>query len=404
LDIHIKLDEQSCFDTTIVLNKPAYYSINEVYGNGSNLLYLSPGDDLNIYFDLNDGTKSSYKGTGAEANQYLANFQVYLYGDRAHSFLDGRRNAKSSFELTKSYVDSLAELKINELHKTKELSDEFRKIEKARIFAHLANSYLEYFYSIDGIYGSGNIQEEHKQYLEKIKPDVEGISKNFMSDFSVEDPDIRRVIKKIAVENKMLNAMQGTKVYDYVSYMLMNDLLREECSEENINQATCVLNNIGTSQFAKDLKITVNKYKKLLRGNKAFDIELEDINGKQFHLSDYKGKVLYVDFWATWCGPCIGQKPYFESLKKELNNPEIEFISISLDKKKESWKEFLKHEHSEVKEFIAKDLKKLGDDWQICFIPRFIIIDKDFNIVNASAPLPSSGERIESELNSQVNR
>lgn len=403
LDIHIKLDKQVCFDTTIVFYKPSYYSINEGYGNWSNILYLTPGDDMEIDFNLDDGSKTIYKGKGSKANNYLAQFNVFLFGHKGFSFLNGRKNAKSTFKLTKQYVDSLAIVKIEKLNKTEGISNRFKEIETGRIYAHLAYSYLQYFYCQEGIYSRENIQKEHEKYLEEIKPEIIKIANRFMSDICLEQPDVRRVVKKIAIENKMLSVSAGSNLYDYVSLLLMNNLLEEKSSKETVDQAIAVLANIKMPEFEQQLEATINTYKKLLKGNKAYDIKLEDINGKLVKLSEFKGKILYVDFWATWCGPCIGQKPYFESLKKELNNPEIEFISISLDKKKESWKEFLKDESSQVREFIAKDIKKLSNDWQINFIPRFLIIDKDFNIVNANAPLPSSIDEIESELKSQLN-
>lgn len=397
-DIILKLDEKNSFDTVVTLTSSGYYHVFEKY-SGTNLLYLSPGDDLDIYFNLEDGTKTIYKGTGAEANRYLADFQLYFYGDKAHSFLNGGRNAKSSFEITKEFVDSLAESKIGVLNKTKEISDEFRKIEKARIFAHVANSYLEYFYSIDGIYSRGNIQEEHKQYFEKIKPEIENVSKEFMNDISIEHPDVRLVVKKCAVQNKLLSVSASSNVYEYVSLLSMKDLLVADRSQEAADKAANILATFKNKDLADDLAADIKEASKLLKGNKAFDIEFEDIKGNSVHLSNYKGKTIYVDFWATWCGPCMHEKPYFSKLKQKYNRPDVVFISISMDKEKERWVKCVEEEKSNVVEYLAKDINQIVEDWQIKTIPRFLIIDKDFNIVNANAPVPSSGERIESELN-----
>ncbi|MDQ1770637.1 redoxin domain-containing protein [Labilibaculum sp. A4] len=402
-DIILKLDEKNSFDTVVTLTSSGYYNVFEEYGTGTNLLYLSPGDDLDIYFQLDNGTQTKYNGTGAEANRYLADFQLYFYGDKAHSFLNGGRNAKSTFELTKGFVDSLAASKINTLNTTKELSDEFRKVERSRIFAHLANSYLHYFYSQDGIYSRGNIEKEHQQYLMKIKPEIENISKEFMNDISIEHPDVRRVVKKCAVDDNLLSVSVGSNVYDYASLLTMKDLLVENRSQEATIKATNILATFKSKDLADNLAAAIKEASKLLAGNQAFDIELEDVNGKLAHLSDYKGKMIYVDFWATWCGPCMCEKPYFSRLKEKYNQPDLVFISISMDKEKERWVKCVEEEKSNAVEYLVKDINRVADDWQIKSIPRFLIIDKDFNIVNANAPVPSSGDAIESELNSQVN-
>ncbi|WP_180327357.1 TlpA disulfide reductase family protein [Labilibaculum manganireducens] len=397
-DIILKLDEKNSFDTVVTLTTSGYYNVFEEYGTGTNLLYLSPGDDLDIYFNLEDGSKTTYKGTGAEANRYLADFQLYFYGNKAHSFLKGGSDAKSTFKLTKEFIDSLAASKISELNKIKKVSDEFRKIERARIFAHLANSYLQYFYSIDGIYSRGNIQEEHKQYLMQIKPEIENISKEFMNDFSIEHPDVREVVKRCAVQNHLLSVSASSDVYEYVSLLSMKDLLVEDRSLEAVNRATNILATFKNKDLADDLATAIKEAGKLLKGNKAFDIEFVNSKGKLDHLSDYRGKIIYVDFWATWCGPCMCEKPYFSKLKEKYNQADLVFISISIDKEKERWEKCIAEEKSNAIEYLAKDVNKVADDWQIKSIPRFLIIDKDFNIVDAKAALPSSGEVIESEL------
>ena len=77
-----------------------------------------------------------------------------------------------------------------------------------------------------------------------------------------------------------------------------------------------------------------------------------NIKGGKNSLDDYKGKYVYIDVWATWCGPCIQQIPYLQNLEKEYHNKNIEFISISTDESQRSggsweaaekkWRDFVK--------------------------------------------------------------
>lgn len=53
---------------------------------------------------------------------------------------------------------------------------------------------------------------------------------------------------------------------------------------------------------------------------------LEDVDGKMHKLTDFLGKYLYIDLWASWCGPCCQEVPYLQKLEKQLNNPMVEFI------------------------------------------------------------------------------
>ncbi len=124
-----------------------------------------------------------------------------------------------------------------------------------------------------------------------------------------------------------------------------------------------------------------------------------DINGDKKSLSDFKGKYVYVDVWATWCGPCIQQIPYLKSIEKEYHNKNIEFISISTDESSRSggsweaaekkWKNFVKKRNlSGVQLWSGKDYS-FQQAYQINGIPRFILIDPEGKIVDPNAPRPS---------------
>jgi thiol-disulfide isomerase/thioredoxin len=139
----------------------------------------------------------------------------------------------------------------------------------------------------------------------------------------------------------------------------------------------------------------LNKKLELAKGKPAHNFTCYDINDKEVHLSDFKGKVVYLDFWATWCNPCKQEKPHFVKLSTQYQNKGIVFISLSLDdpNKFEEWKKMTQNEKSIVHlrthagwdpEFIEK--------FQVTSIPTFMLIDAEGNFIDASAPRPSSNE------------
>jgi thiol-disulfide isomerase/thioredoxin len=124
-----------------------------------------------------------------------------------------------------------------------------------------------------------------------------------------------------------------------------------------------------------------------------------DIAGGNKSLSSFKNKYVYIDVWATWCGPCIQQIPYLQTLEKEYHNKNIEFISISTDEARRNggsweaaekkWRDFVKKKNmSGVQLWSGKDYS-FQQAYQINGIPRFILIDPKGNIVDANAPRPS---------------
>lgn len=138
---------------------------------------------------------------------------------------------------------------------------------------------------------------------------------------------------------------------------------------------------------------------KILPGAKAPDFALNDVNGKALRFSDIigKGKVVYLDVWATWCGPCCAEIPFMEKLAEHYaGNPKIEIISISIDENMKAWKKKLETDKPQWRQFVVPDGFKsaLCKDYRIDGIPRFMLIGKDGKILNVNAPRPSDDKII----------
>lgn len=120
----------------------------------------------------------------------------------------------------------------------------------------------------------------------------------------------------------------------------------------------------------------------------------ENFNGGTTSLDDFKGKVTYIDIWATWCLPCRGEIPALKELEKKFHGKDVAFVSISIDQNKDEWKEFVKSEDLKGVQLFAENAfeSQFIQDYGIRQIPTFIIIDKEGKIVNADAPRPSSNE------------
>jgi thiol-disulfide isomerase/thioredoxin len=123
------------------------------------------------------------------------------------------------------------------------------------------------------------------------------------------------------------------------------------------------------------------------------DFDYVNYKGGKTKLSDLKGKYVYIDLWATWCGPCRAEIPFLQKIEEKYHGKNIEFVSVSIDKANdnEKWKKFVTDKNlGGIQLFADKDwesdfIKAYG----VSGIPRFILIDPKGNVLEADAPRPS---------------
>ena len=127
-------------------------------------------------------------------------------------------------------------------------------------------------------------------------------------------------------------------------------------------------------------------------GEDWIDFTYPDAKGKMHSLSDYKGKVVVVDVWATWCMPCKAELPHLEALEKEMKGKDVVFISLSIDTEKEKWAQFIKEKALGGVQLITYNKGTIVDDYAVDAVPRFMVFSKQGKTVSTNAPRPSTPE------------
>ena len=129
-------------------------------------------------------------------------------------------------------------------------------------------------------------------------------------------------------------------------------------------------------------------------GQSAINFSYPDNKGQQVSLASFKGKVVLIDVWATWCGPCKAELPHLKKLEEEMKEKEVAFVSISVDAEKDlqKWKDFIVKESLGGIQLFAGPQNDVSNSYDIKTIPRFLVFDKKGNIVSVDAPRPSGSE------------
>lgn len=114
--------------------------------------------------------------------------------------------------------------------------------------------------------------------------------------------------------------------------------------------------------------------------DKAADFTLKDLSGKEFSLSDYKGKVILINFWATWCGPCLKEMPDLEKLYQNYKAKDFQILGIAVASKE---KDIPKKVQSTGVTYpiLLGNNQTVSDYGSFSSIPQSFIIDRDGSIV-----------------------
>ena len=181
------------------------------------------------------------------------------------------------------------------------------------------------------------------------------------------------------------------------------DNIEPQFAQESKDKQTQLLTNLRNSYDKGHAQSLAQE--KLAKGNPSPQFtKLKNYKGGVTSLKDLKGKYIYIDVWATWCRPCLGEIPALKKLEQAYHNKNIEFVSISTDNPRtaktweaaeKKWRRMIQDKGLSGIQLFAGEDDSFQRSYMINSIPRFILIDPNGNIANANAPRPSSPAMIQ---------
>lgn len=189
-------------------------------------------------------------------------------------------------------------------------------------------------------------------------------------------------------------AYEAHRVNDALNYMSFKD------AEKYYND---FIKKYPSSLYQNELSSCYAKTKKVSPGQPAPEFSATGLDGKKYSMVDFKGKLVFLDFWASWCGPCLRELPYAKKIKQEFEGKDILFLYISLDEDLASWKKAvstydIKGMHLNDPDFSGA----VGKAYNITGIPSYFLIDKNGIIISNNPPRPSSEQELKKVLNTAL--
>lgn len=195
-------------------------------------------------------------------------------------------------------------------------------------------------------------------------------------------------------ENQLSGNAQTFAKAHSINYLLnFGDFYEAEQAYENFKAE-------NPGQDLTDILTTAyNNALRVKPGNEAPEFTLTDINGEEVSLSDFRDKVVYLDFWASWCGPCMREVPYAKELKKRFDGEDdLVFLYVSVDEDEQAWRSTVEEREIQGVHLrihgMSHDIAKA---YNVRGVPSFFIIDRN-GIIHDNNPSRPSGETIDQEL------
>lgn len=124
-----------------------------------------------------------------------------------------------------------------------------------------------------------------------------------------------------------------------------------------------------------------DKWASLEKGKTAKDFTLKDLTGKSISLSDYKGKIVFLNFWATWCAPCRHEMPSMEKVHKKYKGGDFVVLAVATDNKGEEIVKPFIDEHGYTLPVLIDKNSDVSDSYSVFALPTTFIIGRDGKII-----------------------
>lgn len=196
-------------------------------------------------------------------------------------------------------------------------------------------------------------------------------------------PNVKTILDTTEL-NQKLDSLTNPMHLKMISLAFNDNFIESETKEHE------QMRNYFLSQYTKNQKMLE------MIGKDAIDFTYPDMDSNMISLSDFKGSYVYVDVWATWCGPCRYEIPFLVQLEKDYHDANIIFMSVSVDveEAKQKWIDMINEKDMGGVQLISTDgwKSQIMKDYAINGIPRFMLFDREGNVISVDAPRPSSDE------------
>ena len=397
--------------------------ITFTYGGQRTSLYLRPGDDVRLTLDFARFDESlAYTGRGAAANNYLAqSLWKFEFSPPDAALPRPQPTATTSAAQMRQLADAFRQARqafLTTYAKAHPLPADFQRNTALDIDLNWAISLLEY----PGAY----------RYVARQEPALPATYFDFLQQLPLKQFDSYLTDRGMNGNTAVLRFLNGyanrlvpggklstdpaeaTRLYaqaradfgssakaiDLAMYQLYSWKLDDNLDGVLAAYPTFRVQN-HDSIHARGLRTAITGLLAVRDGQPAPAFTLLNQAGHKVSLSDLRGKVVYLDFWGTWCKPCMQEMPASSDLKKKFEGRDVAFVYISVNDKAEKWQQVLAAQHLTSANSIhlrSPENDDVPSRYQVVQFPTYWLIGRDGRIVSHRAPRPSDAAAAEAAI------
>jgi peroxiredoxin len=238
--------------------------------------------------------------------------------------------------------------------------------------------------------------------MERLNKEMVGLQEKYqaaMMSGNTADVDKVKIDYQAMIDNNTVFAKNFVKEHPtsvVSAFIVLNQLAPQLEDAELESIVGSFAPEIAASEYVVKLKEMVTERKKTAIGAEAPDFTLNDPDGKPIALSSLRGKVVLIDFWASWCGPCRQENPNVVRMYKEFQPRGFEILGVSLDRGKDEWVKAIQDDQltwlhvSDLQYWQCAPARLYG----VNSIPQTFLLDKDGKIIGKGL----RGEKLEAKL------
>jgi thiol-disulfide isomerase/thioredoxin len=409
------LNDNGQFKITLKLANPT--AAGFVHAGKEANIYLTPGDSIYVLFDPARLVETiRFSGRGANENNLLASFQRF---ERLPAFDDSiQLPALATEEEFRSYADYKRKRLLDLLFasgKKRPVAKHFREYIIADINYSWANLMFAYPKLHAKMEAPAPLSEGYYGFINTIKINNDKAMgcrsyirflDNYISTIIDENPDTVEIARpeRAALYLQQYYSYRAAFKGEVQAYVLSKLLVESfqkgkiELMEESYRNFKAI-NTLPA--YEKIVSRAYTTRQEMAPGNPAPDFTLTNDRGEKVSLKDFRGKVVYLNFWASWCIPCMSDQ--LDTLKEKFEN-NIVFLNVSLDQHEHAWRSLIERTGREGEHLLAKEgfngtVAKL---YHISSVPSYWLIDLNGNLITHGFVL--TNDDIEAELEAILGR